>query len=109
VLHYNGPGSGISHYVDIATQPVWCEGIVEMIDLDLDVLVLDDGTVPIDDEDEFEEHQVSFGYPRGMIERARSETSRVADLIDRGEEPFFDVAVSWLEQVPSIPARGPSS
>ena len=40
------------------------------VDLDLDVVRRTDGTVYVDDEDEFAEHRVSFGYPPEVVELA---------------------------------------
>ena len=48
------------------------------------------------DEDEFEVNQVKLGYSQELIERALVETERLADLLHRREEPFFEVAASWL-------------
>lgn len=73
-----------------------------MIDLDLDLVVLDDGTVQIEDEDEFAVHQIEFGYTPEMIERARSETDEVAARLRRQEEPFFEVAEGWLRRVRAL-------
>ena len=62
-LHYNGPGRQYTHFVDIVTPPRWLSSQrYEMIDLDLDVALHQDGTVEIQDEDEFEVHQVKYGY-----------------------------------------------
>jgi hypothetical protein len=70
-----------------------------MIDLDLDVIRRQDGTVTVDDEDEFEVHKVKYGYSEEMIERARAETEWVVAALAAGTEPFFVVAASWLQQV----------
>lgn len=98
-LHYNGDNHHqYSHFVDIVTPPVWIsENRYEMVDLDLDVAVHHDGTIEIQDEDEFEIHQVSYGYTEEMIRRATEETARIVELISTGDEPFFGVAAGWLE------------
>jgi uncharacterized protein len=99
-LHYNGPTGRYSHFVDIVTPPVWLsENRYEMIDLDLDVAVLGDGTIEVQDEDEFEVHQVEYGYTAEMIRGAVSETRRIVTELERRREPFFDVAARWLDLV----------
>jgi protein associated with RNAse G/E len=99
-LHYNGATTQFSHFVDIVTPPVWVDdNRYEMIDLDLDIIVQQDGTVAIDDEDEFEVHQVEFGYTPDMIRRAGEETARIVEELEARREPFFDVAASWLAKV----------
>jgi hypothetical protein len=100
-LHYSGSGGDTySHFVDITTPPHWVdENRYEMVDLDLDVAIRQDGTVVVEDEDEFEVHQVSYGYPAEMVERALSETRWVMAAFDTRIEPFFEVAEGWLARV----------
>jgi uncharacterized protein len=101
-LHYNGATHPTySHFVDIATPPVWVsEDRYEMIDLDLDVAVYRDGRVEVQDEDEFETHQVQYQYSAEMIRRAREETRMIVSALQNRQEPFFEVAAVWLSQVP---------
>lgn len=103
-LHYNGNRGGrISHFVDIATPPRWVSpDRYEMIDLDLDVIHTVDGEVEIEDEDEFEVHQVRYEYTPEMIERAISETETIVAALRAGEEPFFAVADSWMRRALEI-------
>jgi hypothetical protein len=100
-LHYSGSGGDTySHFVDIATTPVWvAPDRYEMVDLDLDVAIRHDGSIVIEDEDEFQVHQVRYGYSSEMVDRALAETARVVEAMTAGEEPFFDVAAGWLAQV----------
>ena len=99
-LHYNGATTQFSLFVDIATPPKWVsENRYEMIDLDLDVIVHHDGTVEIEDEDEFQIHQVEYGYTKEMILRAEGETERIVRKLENRREPFFDVAEEWLSRV----------
>lgn len=101
-LHFNGSATvtEYSHFVDIVTPPSWVsENRYEMIDLDLDVAVRTDGTVEIQDEDEFTEHQVLYGYDQGMIEGALRATDEVVTALESRQEPFFDVAETWLARL----------
>lgn len=99
-LHYSGPTTRFSHFVDIVTPPVWVsKDRYEMIDLDLDVVVRQDGTIEIEDEGEFEVHRVQYGYSPEMVSRAIAETERIVDALDDRQEPFFDVAAAWLSRV----------
>ncbi len=95
-----GPGFGeraIEVYVDVITPAVWDGNTVRMVDLDLDVIRRSDGTVEIDDEDEFEEHRVKFGYPDHVVDKARTETARLAIAVELRTEPFGSVGTQWLE------------
>ncbi len=65
---FNDPPASAEIYCDIATPPQWTHpGEVTMVDLDLDVIRRRDGQVLLDDEDEFAEHQVRYGYPAELI------------------------------------------
>ena len=56
---------GCAVYVDVTTPAQWGEGagvgVVRLVDLDLDVVRRWDGSVLVEDEDEFAEHQVALG------------------------------------------------
>lgn len=100
-LHYEGPNAReYTLFVDIITPPTWVgDNRYEMVDLDLDVAMTPDGVVEIQDEDEFEVHQVKYGYSEEMICRAVETTGWVVEALGDREEPFFGVAESWLERV----------
>ena len=67
-------------YADITTPVEFSDDVVTMIDLDLDVIKRRDGTVFIDDEDEFAEHLERWRYPDEVVTRARG---AAADLLER--------------------------
>jgi protein associated with RNAse G/E len=99
-LHYNGDTTEYSHFVDIATPPIWVSADrYEMIDLDLDVVRGQDGIVAVQDEDEFRAHQARYGYSQEMIDRAEQETSVIVSMLESGAEPFFEVAAGWLARL----------
>jgi hypothetical protein len=100
-LHYSGSGGDTyTHFVDISTTPVWVgPERYEMVDLDLDVAIRHDGSVIVEDEDEFEIHQVRYGYTSEMVERAASEARWVVDALAGQVEPFFEVAAGWLAEL----------
>jgi hypothetical protein len=92
----------IAAYVDITTPPSWSRhedgglAVVSMVDLDLDVVLLVDGELMIDDEDEFDEHRHSLGYPAEIVTLAKSTTTAVFDAVASGAEPFRSVGHTRL-------------
>ena len=95
-----GPLKGdrsIEIYVDVITPAVWDGNTVRMVDLDLDVIRRSGGMVEVDDEDEFEEHRVLYGYPDHVIDKARTEAARLAIAVELRTEPFGSVGERWLE------------
>ena len=88
----------IDLYVDIITPASWNGSTVTMVDIDLDVMRLADGTVSIEDEDEFELHRIEMDYPERLIDTARATTARIALAVEARHEPFGNVAEGWMEQ-----------
>jgi len=92
------PGLRFELYVDVSTAPVWSAdgSSVTMVDLDLDVVRLWDGTVEVLDEDEFAEHRVELGYPAEVVEMAVRSCAERATAIAAGLEPFATTYQRWL-------------
>jgi protein associated with RNAse G/E len=85
-------------YCDITTPVEFSEDVVTMIDLDLDVIKKRDGTVLVDDEDEFAEHQVKYGYPADVIATAQETCDRLVGAVAT-EEPFLSVYKTYLDKI----------
>jgi hypothetical protein len=104
-----GDPGAVEVYVDISTPPVWHRdpdtGFVQvrMVDLDLDVVRRFDGTLFVDDEDEFADHQVSLGYPAAVVAAAQRECGTVFDAVRRDVGPYGEVARGWLASYRSGP------
>lgn len=87
-------------YVDVITVATWPDhDRVEMIDLDLDVVQLSDGTIYVDDEDEFENHRVSLRYPLRLVDSARAAAARVSIDLENRTPPFDGSAERWLRMI----------
>lgn len=89
-------------YIDTITPASWNGDRVTMIDLDLDIMRRADGSVIIEDEDEFELHQDLYAYPQTVIEKARSVTDTLRDRIAAGEEPFAKVGQEMMARAQAL-------
>jgi protein associated with RNAse G/E len=85
-------------YCDITTPVTFGESEFAMIDLDLDVVKRRDGSIYVDDEDEFAEHQVRFGYPPDVIAEAQSTCDWLVQAVAT-DEPFLTVYKTYLDKV----------
>ena len=106
----------VSVYVDMSTAPRWQrrdptldhwgadgpEWEVTMVDLDLDVVLTREGHLFVDDEDEFDEHRLSLGYPPEVVALARATRDTVLAAVARGDEPFGSVGHAWLHRARTI-------
>ena len=89
-------GHRSTHYVDIITPAVWKQSDhVVMVDLDLDVVRLENGSVIVEDEDEFRLHQKTLRYPESWIDKARNTAAEVYLAVENREEPFGKAADEW--------------
>jgi protein associated with RNAse G/E len=86
-------------YCDITTVPLWSDGEVTMVDLDLDVRRRRTGTVELLDEDEFAEHRVRFGYPPEIVAAARAAADWLFGVVSQRVEPFGVAYRTWLAKL----------
>jgi hypothetical protein len=101
--YYDHPDQPISVYVDVTTPAAWDGTTVTLVDLDLDVIVGRDGSLMLDDEDEFDEHRVALGYPEEVVELARRSAADLMSAAGDGREPFGDAARGWLHALTDAP------
>ncbi len=83
------------HYVNVALPSRWDDGTLRYVDLDLDVIQRPDGTVVLDDADEFAENRVRYGYPPGLVARAEAAAGEVLSLARAGAPPFDGGLYAW--------------
>jgi uncharacterized protein len=90
-------------YVDMTTVPVWdTPQLVTAVDLDLDVVRTVEGRTYVDDEDEFAEHRVAFGYPTQVVDLAEGACRWVHERLAAGAEPFGDVGRRWTDAAAAL-------
>lgn len=94
---YSAPRE-VEVYCDITTPVEFSDDLVTMVDLDLDVLRLRDGSMLVDDEDEFAEHQVRYGYPADVVAEAQRSCDWLASNITTAE-PFLTAYRPYLDRM----------
>lgn len=98
----NTPPHPTHTYIDLAWDLHWEDGSPVGIDMDLDV-VDRDGVVFIDDEDEWDEHRVRYGYPTEIVERLERRATDLKEQVTASAAPFDEVtAQRWLERLASF-------
>lgn len=86
-------------YCDITSVPEWDGDLVTMVDLDLDVIRYRDGSVALDDADEFAEHRVRYAYPPEVVTNAESSAESLLAAVRAGTGPFGGAHERWLAEV----------
>lgn len=92
---WNSEGE-IAVYIDVVEPAVWENEVVRMIDLDLDVVKRQDGSVTVLDEEEFTEN--SAAYPEHVVTTVRAAVARLVVALESDEEPFLAEGPGWLER-----------
>jgi hypothetical protein len=89
-------------YVDVTTPAVFDGTTLRAVDLDLDVVRGNRGRVWVDDEDEFAEHRVAYGYPDDVVADALATCERVRRAQVERRPPYDGHAPRvWLERLAS--------
>ena len=118
---FHAPGIWCDLYVDVATPATWDGHVLRSIDLDLDVIRLPDplptvdsapwdvppagpGEVFVDDEDEFAEHQVRYGYPAEVITAAQASCDELVRAVRAGVPPYDGSHRRWLDELSRLTA-----
>ena len=98
---YDGGGTSVCDtYVDITTTPTWDGSTLRMVDLDLDVVKGWTGRVWVDDEDEFADHRMRFGYPAEIVRMAVTSCEEVRRSIEAGAAPYDgEASRRWLRML----------
>ena len=87
-------------YIDMTTPAEWDGEVLRMVDLDLDVIEpRDERGIFLDDQDEFEEHQLAYGYPPEIISLAEDSAERVLAAVAAGDPPYDGTAARWLAEL----------
>ena len=119
---FQAPGIWCDIYVDIATPGRWDGAVLRAVDLDLDVIRMADplpaqvyqaavdagrvaGEIFVDDEDEFAEHQVAFGYPPEVVALAEASRDHVRAAILAERAPYDGSHEPWLAALARLTAR----
>lgn len=82
--------ASLLYYVHIALPPKVSHGgrRISYVDLELDVIMDQDGAVHLVDEDEFREAQQVYGYPPDLVSRAWNTALAVRDLLLASSRPW---------------------
>lgn len=100
VISHDAAPREIEVYVDVAMPAEWVSpSHVTTVDLDLDVIRMRDGTVFLDDEDEFAEHRISLGYPTDVVTKALETSKWLLEAVAERREPFGDAGKRYLDML----------
>ena len=89
VFRFHEPEGEIrNYYCNINMPPLFENGVLDYVDLDIDVVVNADLRYRVLDHEDFEKNAVRFGYPEEVKSRVESSLSEVVTLIESRDFPF---------------------
>lgn len=89
VFRFHTPdGEFRNFYCNINMPPKFENGVLDYVDLDIDLIVWPDGRVVTLDEAEFESNAELFKYPETVLANARAAFDELHQLIEASEFPF---------------------
>jgi protein associated with RNAse G/E len=80
-------GTFRNYYCNINMPPVFKNGSLDYVDLDIDLVVWPDGTVVILDEDDYLRNSIEFGYPETVVSLVNKAIEELKQLIEDGQLP----------------------
>ncbi len=84
--------------VDIVLPVRWIDGVLEEVDLELDILRSSDGSVHVRDREEFERVREAWAMPDDIATQAEATFEQIRALVEQGAEPFGTVGRGWLSR-----------
>ena len=89
VFRFHTPaGTFRNFYCNINMPPTFGDGVLDYIDLDIDLLVHEDWTVELLDAEEFERNSALYGYGEDLKRTALAQVDRIQELIRTRRFPF---------------------
>lgn len=89
VFRFHEPdGAFRNFYCNVNMPPEFNEGVLDYVDLEIDVLVQADYSYKILDIDEFETNAVKFNYPAEVVLNADLALEEIIESIEMREFPF---------------------
>lgn len=89
IFRFHEPGGRLRNfYCNINMPPVFENGVLNYVDLDIDILVWTDFKYEVLDFDEFDENSLRFSYSVEVIKKSLATLKEVIDLIETRQFPF---------------------
>ena len=89
IFRFHEPdGSLRNFYCNVNAPPIFANGVLDYIDLDIDVLVWKDFSFRILDMEDFEENSIKYGYSEKVIKSAKKSLDELLQMIKTRQFPF---------------------
>ncbi len=91
IFRFHEPdGTLRNYYCNFAMPPTFENGVLDYVDLDIDILVWPDRNYEVVDRDDFERNSLKYSYTDEISQRAENSVDEMLAMIVRGELPTAD-------------------
>ena len=88
IFRFHEPdGSLRNYYCNIAKPPTFKDGVLDYVDLDIDIVVWPDGNYEVLDRDDFERNALKYCYPKELRQKAEESLTELIEIIEKTELP----------------------
>lgn len=89
IFRFHEPdGAFRNFYCNISMPATLADGILDYVDLEIDIIVWKGFEYEIHDLDDFEVNAARYSYPEHVISKAKATIDELCELIERREFPF---------------------
>lgn len=89
VFRFHEPNGDLrNYYCNLNMPPAFNKGVLEYIDLEIDVLVWNDFSYEILDREEFEENAAKYNFPADLIKETEKSLEELLEMIKIRQFPF---------------------
>ena len=85
---HNPEGDLRNYYCNMNMPPIFSDGVLDYVDLDVDLLVSKDFKTELLDLDEFQENSIKFNYPAEINEQVHRAIKTLLTIIEKKSFPF---------------------
>jgi uncharacterized protein len=83
IFRFHEPdGTFRNYYCNVAMPPTFANGVLDYVDLDIDILVWPGNKYQVVDRDDFERNTLKYGYPQEVLQRAEESVNEMIALIE---------------------------
>ena len=89
IFRFHEPdGSLRNYYCNFSMPPTMVDGVLDYVDLDIDIVVWPSNEYEVVDRDDFERNALKYGYPAEVRPRAEASIDEMTRMIENREFPF---------------------
>lgn len=89
VFRFHEPEGDLRNfYCNVNLPPVFEEGVLNYVDLDIDILVAPDFSFQVLDMEEFQENVRKYDYSPEIVAKAKTSLTKLIELIEKRHFPF---------------------